>query len=191
MNNTTAIIIAGRFDAQKSADEAIHQLLHVGFPADRFTSFFVNPPGHHDRFPIGGDRDESPGAKGADGGAAKGAAIGGAIGLGVGLAATPLAGPAAAVGGAGVGAYVGSLVGALNQLGGEEGERVRVRESGVLVAVQTRSADDERLVIDLLQRAGAHEIERAQGRWEAGKWADFDALRPPILVKSVDVRSAA
>ncbi len=183
MDKTTATIIAGRFDAQRQADAAIHQLLHVGFPADRFTTFFVNPPGHHDRFPGGGDRDESAGAKGADGGAAKGAAIGGAIGLGVGLAATPLVGPAAAVGGAGVGAYVGSLVGALNQLGSDDGKRVAVRESGVLVAVETRSADDEQRVIDILERTGAGEIERAHGHWSAGNWTDFDAIQPPTLVR--------
>lgn len=190
-----ATIIAGRFEAQTGADTAVHGLLHAGYPADRFTSFFVNPPGQHDRLPIGGDRDESDGATHADGGAAKGAAIGGAIGLGVGLAATPLGGPAAAMGGAGVGAYVGSLIGALNQLGdGEDGEpKVRVRESGMLVAVETRSADDEQRVIGILQQAGARDIERAEGRWEAGKWMDFDAIRAPTLVSGAnrEERSAA
>ena len=63
--------------------------MQAGFPEDRYTCFFVGPPGHHDRFPVGGDQDESPGATEADNGALKGAGVGGAIGLGVGLAATP------------------------------------------------------------------------------------------------------
>ena len=182
MDATLSTIIGGRFAAQKSADEVIHQLLHAGFPADRFTTFFVNPPGHHDRYELGGDRDESPGATEAGAGAAKGVAVGGTIGAAVGLAGIPLAGPVAVAAGAGVGAYVGSLVGALNQLGNEGARAVRVRESGVLVAVQTRSVDDEQLVIGLLKKAGALEIERAQGHWRAGQWTDFDAIQPPVLV---------
>jgi len=183
MEASLSTIIGGRFAGQQAADDLIRRLLHVGFPADRYTSFFVNPPGHHDRYELGGDRDESPGAGTAGAGAAKGAALGGAIGVAVGVAGIPLAGPVALVAGAGVGAYVGSLAGALNQLGSSEaGPQVRVRESGVLVAVQTRSTDDEQLVIGLLREAGALDIERATGQWQAGQWSDFDAIQPPVLV---------
>jgi hypothetical protein len=158
--------------------------MQTGIPEDRCTCFFVGPPGHHDRFPLGGDQDESPGATEADKGALKGAGLGGAIGLGVGLAATPVAGPVAAAAGAGVGAYVGSLVGALNGMGNEDGS-IPARKSGFLVAVYTSGAiDDERRVIRLLESAGAHDIERAQGVWVAGKWTDFDPTRPPALVMS-------
>src|SRR5688572_17869941 len=116
MDGTTTII-AGRFEERERADVAIRQLQQAGFSEDRYTCFFVGPAGQHDRFPVGGDQDESPGATEADNGALKGAGVGGAIGLGIGLAAMPVAGPVAAAAGAGVGAYVGSLVGALNEMG--------------------------------------------------------------------------
>src|SRR5262245_6447874 len=112
-----ATIIAANFETETQAERAVEKLNELGFAAERLCSFFLNPPGQHAAFPIGGDRDESPGAEHAEKGAAKGAAIGGAVGLAVGLAATPFAGPAAAVGGAGAGAYTGALVGALGTLG--------------------------------------------------------------------------
>jgi hypothetical protein len=31
-----------------------------------------------------------------------------------------------------------------------------------------------------LREAGGAEIERATGRWQHGKWADFDPTRPPV-----------
>jgi hypothetical protein len=176
-----ATIIAGNFEGQAHADEATRKLLHAGFPADRITSFFLNPPGQHATYPIGGDRDESPGATEAAGGAMTGAAVGGAIGLAVGLAATPFAGPAAAIGGAGAGAYVGSLAGALDQMS-DTPRRTSGRESGILVAVETRSPEDEVLVVDALRDCGARDIERAQGTWRDAQWADFDPLSTPALV---------
>jgi len=184
MEGTMATIIAGRFEERERADTAIRQFQQAGFAEGRYTCFFVGPAGHHDRFPVGGDEDESPGATEADDGALKGAGLGGAIGLGVGLAATPVAGPIAAAAGAGVGAYVGSLVGALNGMGNKD-EHMPARKSGFLVAVHTSGAiDDERRVIRLLESAGAHDIERAQGLWVAGKWTDLDPTRPPALVTS-------
>jgi hypothetical protein len=182
MEGTTATIIAGRFDDKDHADAAIRQLMQAGVSADRYTCFFVGPPGHHDRFPVGGDEDKSPGCREADNGALKGAGVGGAIGLGVGLAATPVAGPIAAAAGAGVGAYVGSLVGALHEMGDHD-TRPQVRKSGFIVAVRTNDAEDERL-IHFFRTAGAADIERAQGAWISGKWADFDPTRPPALVAS-------
>lgn len=177
-----ATIIAGRFEERERADAAIREFQQAGYSEDRYTCFFVGPPGHHDRFPVGGDQDESPGATEADSGALKGAGVGGAIGLGVGLAATPVAGPVAAAAGAGVGAYVGSLVGALNGMGNKDERTPTARKSGFLVAVHAGDAGDEGTVIRLLEAAGAHDIERAQGHWVAGRWTDFDPTRPPVLV---------
>jgi len=185
MESAQDIIIAGRFEEKDGADAMIHRLQQAGFPEDRYTCFFVSPPGHHDRFPLGGDRDESPGATEADNGALKGAGVGGAIGLGVGLAASPIAGPAAVAAGVGVGAYVGSLAGALNKMGDKDkmgGRDEPLRKSGFLVAARMTGSDDERFVARLFHAAGALEIERARGRWEAGKWVDFDPTRPPELI---------
>jgi hypothetical protein len=179
MDGAAATIIAGRFEEQDRAQAALRTLTDEGFPEGRSTCFFVNPPGHHDRYPIGGDQDESPGATHADSGALKGAGIGGAIGLGAGLAAAPLAGPAAVAAGAGVGAYVGALAGAL---GGMGNRHMPLRKSGFLTAVRVDDPAEERSAVRVLQAAGACEIERAEGHLEAGEWTDFDATRPPHLV---------
>jgi len=183
-------IIAGNFEAERQASDAERRLLHVGFPADRITNFSVNPPGQHDQFPIGGDRDASPGAENAEKGTLTGAAVGGAIGLGLGIAAVPIVGPAAVAGGAGVGAYVGALAGTLGRLGDEETHPAPVRKAGILVAVHTLSADDERLVVDTFREFGAHDIERAQGTWRDGQWEDFDPVSVPHLIYG-EIPSAA
>ena len=36
--------------------------------------------------------------------------------------------------------------------------------------------------VNALRAAGARDIERAEGTWEAGQWIDFDPLKPPLLV---------
>jgi len=38
-------------------------------------------------------------------------------------------------------------------------------------------------VVELLQRMGATDIERAEGIWRNGDWVDFDPLAPPQLVE--------
>jgi hypothetical protein len=73
------------------------ELVRSGFPSDQATFFFVNPPGQHDLYPIGGDEDESPGTHYASTGAASGAVVGGTLGLAVGIASLPVLGPGAAV----------------------------------------------------------------------------------------------
>ena len=60
------VIIAGRFEQQDEVQEAISALQRAGAPPSQISSFYVNPPGQHDMFPIGGDRDESPGAEDSD-----------------------------------------------------------------------------------------------------------------------------
>ena len=79
-------IIAGRFEQEAQAEAAVAALRHAGFDAADVTTFFVNPAGQHATYPIGGDRDASPGAKHAHTGALKGAAVGTAVGVGVGVA---------------------------------------------------------------------------------------------------------
>jgi hypothetical protein len=190
-------IIAGRFEQNDRAEAAAGALRRGGFGVNDVSVFFVNPPGQHATFPIGGDRDASPGAKHAEGGALKGAAVGGAVGVGVGLAAAPLLGPAALLAGAGAGAYAGSLVGALGDMK-EKPETTQseerhedsvvvaaaptVRAGGVLVAVRAAEFAKRVDAVNILRSAGARDIERADGTWEASRWVDFDPLKPPLLV---------
>ena len=47
-------IISGNFQQQDQAQQAMAELQRAGFAIDQTTTFFVNPPGQHDRFPVGG-----------------------------------------------------------------------------------------------------------------------------------------
>lgn len=181
-------IIAGGFDVYSKTQAALSALRAAGISDENICEFRVNPPGEHDQTPIGGDRDESPGSKHAEGGATKGAAIGAAVGVAVGAVATPLLGPAGIAVGAGVGGYTGSLVGGLGEVSSEvqpDHEDVRPAEAMVAVNVDGGrvSADD---VIRIFEECGAHQVERAQGTWANGEWADFDPVSRPKLIGGRD-----
>jgi len=187
-------IIAGRFDQQARAAEAIVVLEATGFGSEQIATFFVNPPGQHDLHGTNRDPDASAGAHHAGAGAAAGAATGSGVGAAVGLATVPVLGPAGPLVSAAIGAYVGSLAGALKQTGDSEraagesanSERLRdeapPRKSGVLVAVSTASPAAEASAVSVLRARGAADIERAQGSITQSHWNDFDPLRPPTLV---------
>lgn len=186
-----ANIIAGNFENNARATEAVEELVHSGLPAGDVCVFFLNPPGQHATYPVGGDREESPGARESDAGALKGAVAGGAVGLAAGTAAavaTAALGPIAALAALGVGAYTGSLVGALSNTGkGPEREagksaKPEPRHAGMLVAVRLNERISEDDVIEVLRRYGARDIERAQGTWRDGKWQDFNPLSSPQRV---------
>ena len=176
-------IVAGVFDDEQAATAAAHELRSAGFEAGDLDQFALNPPGRHNRLPLGGDEDADVKAEDGDKGALTGAAIGTAVGAVAGLAALPLVGPVAIAGGAAAGAYAGSLAGAVNTMG--DGEPApELRPAGVMVAVNAESAEDEEIAVDLLRDRGAQMIERAEGAWQDGKWADFDPVRPPNIIES-------
>jgi hypothetical protein len=174
-------IIAGRFAQQDEVQDAIAALQHAGAPAAQISSFYVNPPGQHDLYPIGGDRDESPGAENSDKGSVAGLGVGGAIGGAAGLAVTPVAGPLGAVAGALVGAHVGSLMGSLSQTDDAE-DTPPLRKSGMLVAVSVSTPAEEQRTIDALRSAGGTYLERSNGQIVDGDWTDFDPLSVPEFI---------
>jgi len=176
-------IVAGVFDDEQSATAAAHDLRSAGFEAADLDQFVLNPPGRHNRLPLGGDEDADAKAEGGDKGALTGAAIGTAVGAVAGLAAVPLVGPVAIAGGAAAGAYAGSLAGAVNKMGDDE-PALELRPAGVMVAVNADSVEDEEIAIDLFRDRGAQMIERADGAWHDGKWVDFDPVRPPDIIES-------
>ncbi|MGI4814637.1 MAG: hypothetical protein ACRYG5_06125 [Janthinobacterium lividum] len=191
-----SLIIAGRFNTFADAEAAANTLFGKGFLEEDVTLFFVNPRGQHHRFPIGGDVNADAGSANASKGAGAGVAIGAVIGAIVGvlivsffhtfLAVTILA--------AGVGAYVGSLAGAMKrtrQSGPPQTTRARddtgtkeIRETGVLLAIHVNE-ENKAIAADVLREAGAHDVERASGRWAQGKWTDFDPLEPPHLAGDI------
>ena len=188
-------IIAGRFEQEAQAEQGVVALREQGFGAEDVTMFYLNPPGQHATFPVGGDQDVSHGTTEAHRGALKGAAVGGAVGLGVGVAAAPLVGPLGVLAGVGAGAYVGSLAGALGDMGESDTTTVapprkasagdgvpQERPSGFMVAARAPEYARRVIAVNVLQAMGAHDVERADGIWQMGKWVDFDPLQAPKLV---------
>ena len=143
-------IIAGRFDQQAGAEDAVMALEAAGFRRERISSFFVTPPGMHDVHGTVEDPGASAGAHHAGAGALAGAAAGGGVGIIAGLATAPLLGPGAAVVGAAIGAYVGSLAGALDQTSDphqkaqpdSSAEEAAPRKSGMIVAVDAANGQE-------------------------------------------------
>lgn len=183
-------IIAGHFQHHEQVQQAIDQLHNSGFPDEHICTFYLNPAGQHDLFPIGGDRDKSPGAKESGHTMARGAATGGVIGGAAGLAGTPVVGPVAPVVGALLGAHIGSLIGSLSGMK-ESGEREETngddnvavqRKSGMMVAVSTEQSVNDNDAVEILRASGADQIERAEGTISDGNWEDFDPLIAPHLI---------
>lgn len=186
-----ATIIAGRFDTQTEADRAMQALGAAGISSGDYTCFFVNPPGQHAQYPIGGDAHHDEGTKDAGKSAGAAAAIGSVTGLAIGTATGAALGEgglaaAAAIAGAGIGGYVGSLAGGL--IGSHSGDARNAsteepveRTSGMMVAVRVGS-DGEAQAVQVLRAQGARDIERAQGEWRDGTWPDFDPRRTPDLI---------
>lgn len=182
-----SLIIAGRFQTFQAAETAAQRLFARGFVEEDVTLFFVNPSGQHARHPIGGDVGTDAGAQAAPKGAGRGVTIGAVIGAIVGAAVfavfkAPLIVSAVA---AGVGAYVGSLAGAMSltrqskpHSPGSQHNAENARHAGVLVAVHVspESKDDAAAI---LRESDGMDIERASGRWQQGRWSDFDPLKPP------------
>jgi len=175
-------IIAGRFELQTQIQTAISDLRGAGFSQDEIASFYVNPPGQHDVYPIGGDYEKSPGAETTDKGAAEGALAGAAAGF----VTLPVTGPLGPL----VGAYIGALIGGLAETNEVEETNAAdgtpaERQSGLMVAVAADDPERQGIAAATLHVAGAANIEVADGTIENGDWTDFDPLLPPKLLKPV------
>lgn len=185
-----AKLITGRFDDVHGVERAIAALLAAGFRSEQFGTFYVTPPGQHDKFPIGGDSLHDAGTTDSAPGAAAGAAVGGGAGIALGAVAAvalPVAGLAAVLAGAGLGAYVGSLVGAMSQTK-DVPDSVATTEhpvghqpGGVRIAVNV-DGTDEAAALRALESSGAKDIARAEGVWEAREWKDYDPRVPPTPI---------
>jgi hypothetical protein len=178
-----SLIVAGRFTTFADAEAAANRLFEAGFVQEDVTLFFVNPRGQHARFPIGGDRYVDPQAAQTTKGAGKGGGIGAVIGAVIGVALfSAFSSPfLVLIVAAGVGAYVGSLAGAMSHTRGggkmpESQVKHEARDSGVLVAVHV-SPENQQEAARVLREAGSLEVERAHGRWQHGRWSDFDPTK--------------
>ncbi|AEK60140.1 membrane protein [Collimonas fungivorans] len=179
-------IIFGRFQLQDDVHYAVSKLVQAGYPREAICSFYLNPAGQHDIYPIGGDRDKSPGAEKTDTGLAAGAAVGAGMGAGVGAAVVPVIGP---VLGSLVGAHLGGLVGSLDATKDSRGKdakdndsRQEIRKSGMRVAVAVADDRQESAATALLKALGATDMERGNGTIADGDWRDFDPLSKPCYI---------
>ncbi len=176
-----AHIVAAEFKEFAQAEEALAALREHGFASSQLTTFYLNAPGQHAAFPIGGDRYKDPESSHGGSGALKGAAIGSAAGLALGAAAAPVVGIVAAIGGVAAGAYAGSLAGAVDAFGKERPaeEPPLERPAGVVVAVHASAPGDRERATSIFWRQRANSIELAEGEWRDGTWKDFDPVSIP------------
>lgn len=194
-----SLIVAGRFTTFAAAEAAARQLFAAGFVEEDVNLFFVNPRGQHAHaaaslhaVPFSFNPAKHPG-RGAVLGAAAGAVVG------VALFAAISASVIVAVSAAGVGAYVGALLGATVQARANASPPIdevvrhavhhKTRDSGVLVAIHV-SPDNQTSAAQVLASAGGQAIERTTGRWQQGRWADFDPTKPPVPLAELTRREA-
>lgn len=174
-------IIAGQFEQQSDSDHAVRELVRAGFKSGHISTFYLNPPGRHDLYRLGGDENSDEGARDAPAGLAAGTLAGGALGAAIGAATLPVTGPLGAVAGAFVGAHIGNITGSLGAMqdDGAGNPEPRLRHWGMMVAVGVDTDDEAGHAVDLLRSLGAADIERAEGTIEDGDWTDFDPISTP------------
>lgn len=167
------LIIAARFPTFDAANAAAQRLMQAGVHEDSLHVFFVNPPGAHDSFSMGGDQAADPNTRPAPARALGIAALLGAVGAVIGgVIVSAFADSFIPIlAGAGVGAYVGSLAGAMS---GMDRRRKSVQEphrsqapsegrpAGVLLAVNAAGKGRRRLRHCSLRRA-AHRSSAHKG----------------------------
>ena len=155
-----ATILAGRVQLQRHADELVDQLKQTGFAPEKITSFFLNPPGQHALYPLGGDRYQSPGFGKVAGSLF--AKIVEAL-FGIQRSGKERARTASAASASGENA-------------------APLRKGGMLVAIELTDPACMSQVVDILTRLGAEDIEKSEGEIVNGEWRDFNALSTPCYV---------
>jgi len=167
-----ARIVAGRFETEPTAEQAVRELRGVRC-GERDINVFFNPaPGQHGSFRTGGDEHADAEARGAARHTVKGVALGAGLGL---LAGSIAGGPLGATAGAAVGGYAGSLAGTLHGLG-KEGRQQRRWPAGVMVAVNLDGGASEPEVLRILRDSGAEPVQVVDGEWGDGQWRDFNPV---------------
>lgn len=180
-------ILVARFQLQEEAEDVARQLLKRGYQQQAMTIFYLNPSGQHALYPLGGDRDKSPGAEETDIGGVKGASVGALVGASLGAVVAPLGGVVSVPLGTLAGAHIGGLVGSLVSTEEDSPPARNIRQSrvaGMRLAVALHSAQQEQEVSNLMQAMQAQDIEQTSGEIIGGQWQDFDPLSEPIYIYS-------
>ena len=161
-----ATIIAASFQLQSQAENTVEKLIRAGFASEKVSSFYVNPPGQHALYPIGGDHYQSPAIAGKEGNSAP--------------LETAFAEVAEAV--IGVQHDKDSSVDTApinNTIGSASTDTKPSHRAGMMVAVEVAGQADQDKVVALLTQLDAHNIEKAEGEIVDGEWLDFDPFSEP------------
>lgn len=184
-----ATIIVGHFDRIVQLQEAVRLLEEQGFSPPDYAAYYLNPPGQHGLYGLGGDAHHDHGSHDAGPGAATGALLGGATGAlaggAAGLAIGTIGGPIGALAGSSIGAYLGALAGALGRSTGPKASQASSEApaeapGGPMLAVLAERPGSEAAAVAIFGRALARRIDRANGDWVDGEWGNFDP-REPVL----------
>lgn len=170
-----ATIIAARLQLQSQAEDAVEQLIHAGFAAEKVTSFYVNTPGQHALYPIGGDRYQSPGIDeiGTEFSEALVEVTETLIGVNV-HEDTHEKKPDAASN--------DKKTRSECVVSDPDSDIPTLRNAGMLVAVELAEPADQEKVTALFRQLGAEKIEKAEGEIVDGEWRDFDPLSEPCYL---------
>ncbi len=182
-----ATIIAAKVQLQTNAQEVINQLIDAGFSAKKIASFYVNPPGQHATYPIGGDRYQSPNTLNDISETTEHKGF-------IAKAAEALIG-VKSVDHAEASETASETVKDSNSSNeGVRGEAeiaeptvdanaaVQVRRAGMLIAIELANPLDQNWLVTLLSKLGASSIEKVEGEIEDGQWLDFDPLSIPNYI---------
>jgi uncharacterized membrane protein len=179
--------VLGLFDTQEHAHHAVQKLIDEGIDRRAVGLIAANSEGTLERSRV--DHSGDVASAGALTGAASGMLLGGLVGLLIGattVAAPPVglvvAGPlAATLAGAGVGLASGGLLGALIGLGVSEDEAHTyaegIRRGGVLVTVDAREIDVDR-VERLLAQEGAIDIRERRTAYDEEGFGGYASEQP-------------
>lgn len=159
-----ATIIAGRLQLQHEAEETIEKLIQAGFAPEKTTSFYLNPPGQHAVYPIGGDRYQSPNTEELTGSTTFSEALTEVTEAVIG--ANQHKPPEKADSGT----------------DSDNAHQFRLRRAGMLVAVELNNPSDREQAVALLTQFGAENIEQAEGKIIENEWVDFDPLSEPCYL---------
>lgn len=173
------IIIAARYQLKEQAELTADQLTRSGFAAGKVAAFYVNPPGQHAVYPIGGDRYQSPGftkAEAANSNDSTGVAMVEAV---IGAHTNEKSARPAHENGDTVGGQETSVAG--DNIG-QNDALAPIRRAGMMVAVELDDRTDQNKAINLLAGLGGEHIEIMEGNIVDAEWHDFDPLSQPSYI---------
>lgn len=162
-----ATIIATSLQLQSQAEDAAEQLINTGFAPEKVTSFYVNPPGQHALYPIGGDHYQSPPETAGK--------------------ATSFETVFTEVAEAVIGAMhdknsPDDADKTRNEGTASHADSMPFHRAGMMVAVEVASQADQGKAVTLLTQLGAINIEKAEGEIVDGEWLDFDPFSEPCYL---------